>query len=132
MKTTNWKTVATKNAQKNGYELGYEAPASETLLRKIQQCGIWVEVIGKKASTMPQIIRPDNTDARSFAPDQKFRISETNKNFDRFEKALWGDVLPDHRFDKCVKWIDPNMWGKTDKGYSLRLSPLLSDEKKQS
>ena len=130
MKNTKWKAIIIKNAQ-NGYELGYETPATITSLKEIQQYGIWVEVVGKKPSTIPQLIRPDNTDTRSFAPDQKFRIMENNKNFNQFEKVLWGDILPEHRFDKLVKWNDSDIWEKTDRGYSLRLSPLLSDEKKE-
>lgn len=131
MKDINWKTIATKNTQGNDYELGYEAPATETLLRQIQKTGVLVEVIGGKPNAMPRFIQPDNTDKCSFTPDQKFRIMETNKNFGRFEKILWGESLPESRFDECINWTDPNVWGKRDRGYFLRLSPLLSDEKKE-
>ena len=134
IKNTIWQTISAKNKKTGDYELGYEAPATLSELRKLQQYGILVEVVGKTSNSMPRLIQPDNHDQQFFTPDQKFRIMETNKTFGQFEKALtttWGVSLTDDRFDALIDNDNPNVWGKTDRGYCLRLSPLLSYEKKQ-
>ena len=81
IKNTPWQTVAEENKQEGGILFGYEAPASEKLLRKIQKNNILIEVVGKASSDMPRLIRPDNSDPQVFTPDQKFRIMEKNKTF---------------------------------------------------
>lgn len=133
IKNTLWQTVAEENKQEGGILFGYEAPASEKLLRGIQKNNILIEVVGKKSSDMPRLIRPDNSDPQVFTPDQKFRIMEKNKTFDQFEvalSALYDGFLPEKRFDEFVNWTDPNVWKKTDKGYFLRLG-RLSDKKQE-
>jgi len=133
IQNTSWQTVAIKDKQNNDYMLGYEAPATITELRKLQRQGILVEVVSKTPGF--RLIQPDNTDQQVFTPDQKFRIMETNKTFGRFEETLittLGGYLTDDRFDNLVNDEDPNMWRKTDKGYCLKLSHLLSYEKKQA
>ena len=130
IKNTPWQTIAEENKQGGGILFGYEAPASEKLLREIQKNNILIEVVGKTSSDMPRLIRPDNSDPQVFTPDQRFRIMEKNKTFDQFEKTSWGERPPEDRFDKLVNWINPNVWEKTDKGYFLRLD-RLSDKKQE-
>ena len=130
IRNTPWQTIAEENKQGGGILFGYEAPASEKLLREIQKNNILIEVVGKTSSDMPRLIRPDNSDPQVFTPDQRFRIMEKNKTFDQFEKILWGERLLEDRFDKLVNWTNPNVWEKTDKGYFLRLD-RLSDKKQE-
>lgn len=133
VKNTTWQTIAVKNEKNGDYELGYEAPATVLGLRQLQKHGIWVQVVGE--NSIPRLISPENTDRQVFGAKQKFHIMETNKGFRRFEDILTtelGGTLTDDRFDEFVDSGNPKMWGKTDKGYCLKLSALLSYEKRQA
>lgn len=127
-----WKAVAVKNSEESDYKLGYEAPATQDTLQWLKKNGISIVQLidGKKFQDMPKLVRPDNPDKHHFISGQKFRIIETNTSFKSFEKALWDEYPSEKRFDDLITYTDPNAWGKTDTGYCLRVSPLLSDDKK--
>ena len=131
IQNTDWKTISVEK-QNGGFSFGYEAPASLKLLRQLQKYGVLVEVTGGELNN--RLIRPENSDSQVFTTDQKFRIMEENQTFGRFEKALsaiYGETLPENRFDEFVKWIDPKAFGKTRQGYCLPLNRLSHDKQQE-
>lgn len=135
---TGWKTIAEENKLGGGLTVGYEAPASESLLRELQAKGIWVEVVSNKENSKgsKRLIRPDNKDKQVFTSDKCFRIISKNETYPAFEKMLsekYGAPLPEDRFDEFVDWTNPKTWYKTGvndtRGYYLDLTNV-SDNKK--
>ena len=133
---TGWKTISEENKSNGGFVLGYEAHASENLLRELQANNIWIEVVDKNSTRAPRLIQPSNKDPQKFSSDTRFHIISQNKTYSAFEKMLaqkYGAPLPENRFDEFTDWTNPKAWHqlitKGNKSYYLDLT-ALSDAKK--
>ena len=115
IENTPWKTISIRDKDGRLKYFGYEAPASEELLRKLQKKGIWVELVSDKGY---RVIRPENKEDQKL--EGKFlRMIHTNTTYPVFEEMLQkehGRALPKDRFDEFVNFSDPTVWGRDDKG----------------